>query len=126
MRSSQQWVAAEFEDSASTRNDRELVHYERPLPCQSNRHVVSMCYEPLLVNRIEVKPSRKSAPRRFARVQLVTTDGPAMDSKVDSTMDSMNGQHRNRSLGAGIRAGFSGWRAVCFAVHFGIQTGSIG
>jgi len=23
-------------------------------------------------------------------------------------------------------AGFSGWRAVCFGVHFGIQTGSIG
>jgi len=36
-------------------------------------------------------------------------------------MDSMNGQYEN-----GQNARFSGCYAVCFAVHFDIQTGSIG
>jgi hypothetical protein len=43
------------------------------------------------VNLVERKTSRKMAPRRFARVQLVTHDRTRMDSKVDSMMDSILG-----------------------------------
>jgi hypothetical protein len=44
-----------------------------------------------------------------------------LERALESEMDSMNGQHGN-----GGTPRFSGCCAVCFAVHFGIQTGSIG
>ena len=44
-----------------------------------------------------------------------------LERALESEMDSMNGQRGN-----GGTPRFSGCCAVCFAVHFGIQTGSIG
>ena len=48
----------------------------------------------------------------------------------ETSFRQQDGQHEWTAWETGspgwCPAGFSGWRAVCFAVHFGIQTGSIG
>jgi len=41
-------------------------------------------------------------------------------------MDSMGKTALEAEFKGKFLAGFSGWRAVCFAVHFGIQTGGFG
>lgn len=92
----------------------ELMERLEPVMVIRNQQVGDVANPPAPKGR---RNGRARAPRPpFVRCAIL-----CLERALESEMDSMNGQHGN-----GGTPRFSGCCAVCFAVHFGIQTGSIG
>ncbi len=71
-------------------------------------------------------PESRAAPREYMPRPSCRCAILCLKRALDSKMDSMGRTAQEAEFKGKFLAGFSGWRAVCFAVHFGIQTGSIG
>ena len=74
---------------------------------------------------LTARPPKAGAWGSCTNPPLVRCAILCLERALESEMDSMNGQHGKLGF-SGHPMRFSGRYAVCFAVHFGIQTGSIG